>query len=267
MSTVRSICLALASIGFAAQSLGAAPDAVLDEAVATYGAAMNSEERSLRLGTFRRSESLFARAIENGARNADVYTNLGNAALQGERLGHAVLAYRRALLLDPDHARALQNLEHARSLLPAWVPHPEGRGVLGSFFFWHRTLSRAERQLSAALCFALAALLVALSLRFGSPAPRNVAILPALAWFLLLASLVFDPASQKSDDAVVTADEAVARAADSAFAPRLFPAPLPAGVEVRVLERREPWVRIRLANGRDVWITESSIAPVLSPFG
>jgi tetratricopeptide (TPR) repeat protein len=263
MSMLRLASLALALLGVAVQTLGAADDGVLDEAVATYGAAMNSEERSLRLGAFRRSESLFARAIENGAQNAEIYTNMGNAALQGERLGHALLAYRRALLLDPDHARALQNLEHARSLLPAWVPHPERGGVLDSFFFWHRTLSRDERQLSAALCFALAALLLALSVRFGSPTPRNVAILPALAWCVLLASLALDPATQQRDDAVVTADEVVARAADSAFAPSLFPAPLPGGVEVRVLERRAPWVRIRLANGRDVWITESSIAPVL----
>jgi tetratricopeptide (TPR) repeat protein len=263
MSAVRAVSLALALFGFAAPTLGDAGDGALDEAVAIYGAAMNSEERSLRLGAFRRSESLFARAIENGAQNAEVYTNLGNAALQGARLGHAVLAYRRALLLDPDHARALQNLEHARSLLPAWVPHPEGGGVLDSFFFWHRTLSRNERQLSAALCFALAALLAALSIRSGSPTPRNMAVLPALAWCVLLASLALDPATQDSDAAVVTTDEVVARAADSAFAPRLFPAPLPGGVEVRVLERRAPWVRIRLANGRDVWITESSIDPVL----
>jgi tetratricopeptide (TPR) repeat protein len=263
MSAVRIVSLALALLGFAAQALGDVDDGVLDEAIATYSAAMNSEERSLRLGAFRRSENLFARAVENGAQNAEIYTNLGNAALQGERLGHAVLAYRRALLLDPDHARALQNLEHARSLLPPWVPHPQRGGALGSFFFWHRTLSRDERQLSAALCFALAALLAALSIRFGSPTPRNVAILPALAWCVLLASLAFDPASQEKGAAVITADEVVARAADSAFAPRLFPAPLPGGVEVRVSERRAPWMRIRLANGRDVWITESSITPVL----
>ncbi len=79
-----------------------------------------------------------------------------------------------------------------------------------------------------------------------------------------MASLVFDPGGRASDEAVVTADEVVARAADSAFAPSLFPAPLPGGVEVRVLERRSPWVRIRLENGRDVWVGASSVAPVVN---
>ena len=235
----------------------------LEQAVADYNRAMNTEERNLRLEMFRRSARLFAHVIEAGADNADIYTNLGNASLQGERIGHAVLAYRRALIADPDHARALQNLQHARSLMPSWVPRPQGGGLLDSFFFWHRTLSRDERNLAAASCFALAALLMAASIRFSSATPRNLAILPVLAWLALMASILLDPG--RVNEAVITADEAVARAADSTFAPSLLQAPLPGGTEVRVLERRSPWLRIRLANGRDVWIAESSVAPVSPP--
>lgn len=262
MTTLRSVALGFLLLGFTAPAFADANDETLGEAVATYAAAMDSANRDLRLEAFRRAERLFARALEKGAQNAEVYTNLGNAALLSERTGMAVLAYRRALILDPDHARALQNLDHARSLLPAWVPHPDAGGVLDSFFFWHRTLSRDERSLAAALSFAAAALLLAASIRFNATGPRNAAVLPALAWLALLASLVLDPAAGTEQDAVVTADEVVARAADSAFAPSLFPAPLPGGVEVRVLERRTPWVQIRLANGREAWITEASIAPV-----
>ena len=61
------------------------------------------------------------------------------------------------------------------------------------------------------------------------------------------------------------ADEAVARAADSALAPSTLPAPLPGGVEVRILERRSPWIRIRLANGRDAWVAESALMTVAEP--
>jgi hypothetical protein len=55
----------------------------------------------------------------------------------------------------------------------------------------------------------------------------------------------------------------VARAADSALAPSTLPAPLPGGVEVRILERRSPWIRIRLANGRAAWVAESALMPVV----
>ncbi len=37
------------------------------------------------------------------------------------------------------------------------------------------------------------------------------------------------------------------------------------GVEVRILERRSPWIRIRLANGRDAWVAESALRTVAEP--
>lgn len=257
-----ALTAAVACLGLAPASSAEVDTDTIEAAIDTYAAAMDSAERSRRIEAFRQAERLFARAIEGGAHNAEIYTNLGNAALQGERLGHAILAYRRALLFDPDHARALQNLDHARSQLPSWVPRPSGgRGAFDSFFIWHSTLSAAERQLAAAFCFALAVVLLAASVRFGSPTPRNVAILPALVWCALLVSLALDRAAAAGGEAVVTV-EVAARAADSAFAPSLFPAPLPEGTEVRVLESRAPWMRVRLSNRRDVWVRKSSLAPV-----
>ncbi len=244
---------------------GASPPDVLEQAIEAYTLALNTEDRDARLEGFRAAERLFGRVVERGAESPDLYTNLGNAALQAERPGHAILAYRRALRLDPDHARALQNLEHARTLLPDWVPRPEPGGVLDSFFFWHRTVSSSERAIASALCFALAGLLVAAAIRLRQPVLRNLALLPGAVWLALVASLLLDPAAREGDQAVVTADEVVARAADSALAPSPFPAPLPGGVEVRILEERSPWVRIRLANGRDAWVAGSAISRVRRP--
>jgi hypothetical protein len=33
-------------------------------------------------------------------------------------------------------------------------------------------------------------------------------------------------------------------------------------VELRIVEVRSPWLRVRLANGRDAWVAESSVARV-----
>jgi hypothetical protein len=176
-----------------------------------------------------------------------------------------VLAYRRALAIDPDHPRAVQNLEYARTLLPEWVPKPTHEGLLDTFFFWHRTFARSDRLLGGAAAFTLAALLSACAIRFRQPALRTAAILPALVWLVLLASAIADSSSGIADDAVIIADEAVARAADSALAPSALPAPLPGGTEIRVLERRSPWFRVRLANGRDAWVAESALALVTAP--
>jgi len=237
----------------------------LEEAIASYRVALDTSERDSRLEGFRNAERLFSRIAAGGVSNPELYTNLGNAALQAEHLGVAVLAYRRALAIDPDHSRAVQNLEYVRTLLPEWVPKPESGGLLDSFFFWHKTLARSDRSLGAAIVFAVAAFLLAASIAFGQSALRTAAILPALAWCVLIASVAIDVGGAQLDEAVVITDETVARAADSALAPSTLPAPLPGGVEVRILERRSPWIRIRLANGRDAWIAESALMTVAEP--
>lgn len=253
-------------LGFASSVAAQAPNSsLLDQAIASYGRGLDTTERALRLEEFRRSERLFARVAADGAVNPDLYANLGNAALQAEHLGAAILAYRRALAIDPGHPRAGQNLDHARTLLPAWVPKPHAAGLLDTFFFWHRTLSRSDRAFWAAVAFAAAGLLMAAAIRAGQPALRNAAILPALVWVALIASYVTDGTARFADAAVIIADETVARAADSALAPSAFPAPLPGGVEVRIVEDRSPWLRVRLANGRDAWVAESAVVPVEVP--
>ena len=252
----------------AASAVAQQPEAAqIEEAIASYRAALDTSERDSRLEGFRKAERLFSRTADSGASNPELYTNLGNAALQAEHLGAAVLAYRRALAIDPDHPRAVQNLEHVRTLLPEWVPKPEAGGLLDSFFFWHKTLARSDRALGAAIAFAIGALLLAAAIRFGQSALRTAAILPALIWAALIASVAVDVGGARLDDAVVIADETVARAADSALAPSTLPAPLPGGVEVRILERRSPWIRIRLANGRDAWVAESALETVADPHG
>ena len=142
------------------------------------------------------------------------------------------------------------------------MPRAEAAGVLDTFFFWHRTLSASERSSGAALAFALGAALLAASIRWSRPALRSLAILPAVAWGALLASTLLDPTVRGGNEAVITADEVVARAADSALAPSPFPAPLPGGTEVTLLEERAPFVRVRLANGRDAWITDTALSRI-----
>jgi hypothetical protein len=264
-------CVLAAAAALALPALPSAADegervALVREAVAAYGEALDTTERDLRLARFEEAARLFAAAARRGRPSADLYANWGNAALQAERLGEAILAYRRALEVDPDHARARQNLAHARTLLPEWVPKETPRTLFDSFFFWHRSLSPRERMRLAAACFAAATLALAASIRWRSGLLRTAAWVPALAWAGLFASLAVDAVGGgRSAVAVVTAPEAVVRAADSIHAPARFSRPLPSGAEVRVLETRDDWLRVSLANGRDGWLRASSVTRVVAP--
>jgi hypothetical protein len=249
-----------------AVSVAAPSERLLDEAVGQYRAALDCADRDQRLAAFRRAELLFARlvggdheGISDAIRNADLYVNLGNAALGAERLGPAILAYRRALALDPDHHRASQNLDHARTLLPNWVPRPAEGGLLDTFFFFSRRLSVVELQTYAAFAFLIAAGLVACSIRWRQPVLRNLAVLPGFVWLLLLGVTLLRSSGGDGVAAVVIVPEVMARSADSAGAPPRLPQPLPSGTEVQIVETREKWARVRLFDGRDAWLPVSAV--------
>ncbi|MFV1967098.1 MAG: hypothetical protein ACC628_16850 [Pirellulaceae bacterium] len=269
----RIVCWAIGlTLALTTHTLWAAtPHELLDEAVREYRAALDCSDRDERLQRFRRAELVFSQLIrphgadvsaDHGIQNADLYVNLGNAALGAERLGPAILAYRRALAMDPDHRRASQNLRHARTLLPESVPRPAEGGLLDTFFAWALRLSHAERRNAAAVTFLATAALLAISIRWRRTAYRTMAIFPAVAWIFFTTTLLLDARHDASRAAVVTVAEVVARSADSAHAPARFAQPLVSGTELEILERRDTWCHVQLANGRDAWLPSSSVEEV-----
>ncbi len=231
-----------------------------NHAIAEYQEALNTADRQKQILGFRRAEHLFDQVITNfDINNAALYVNMGNAALQGEHIGQAILAYRRALTITPGQATAQKNLEHTRQYLPNWVPRPQPNTLLDTFFFWRTTLSNGEIALITGLCFAVASVLIAISVRWKHLWARNSAIIPILVWLTLLVVSAMSHWSQASNNAVITTSQTIARAADSAGAPIRFAEPLPAGTEVKVLEQRTDWARIQLANGHDAWVRLSSL--------
>ncbi len=112
----------------------------------------------------------------------------------------------------------------------------------------------------AALFFLFAGLLAAIAIRWPSPLLRTLALLPALLWLSIIVSLVIDHWTDQTQDAVIVVDETIARAADSDNAPARFANPLPEGTEISVLEMRDRWAQIALADGQDAWIKSTALA-------
>lgn len=237
------------------------PDARLASAIADYAAAQSETDREARLAGFQRAERGFATLVESGIETPALYTNAGNAAYQAGRIGEAVLAWRRAQALDPEAVTARQNLAHVRAKLPSWVPRP-GEQSGGPALLAYRRIPQTTRALAAAGCFAGAALALLVAGRRREGPYRGLAILLGAAWLGLLASVHLDRGDGASRAAVLMADETAARSSDSALAPLAFPDPLPPGVEVELLEQRGELARVRLANGRDVWVAGTSVMQV-----
>jgi tetratricopeptide (TPR) repeat protein len=98
--------------------------------------------------------ALFERiAQEGGVRNGKLYYNVGNAYFLQDRIGEAILNYRKAERLIPRHADLRKNLKAARILRKDQIETPARKKVMEVLFFWHYDLSLFARFVLFIVCF------------------------------------------------------------------------------------------------------------------
>ena len=192
----------------------------------------------------------------------ELLSDWGNAALGAGDSGRATLAFRRALEVQPNHERAAKNLAWLRDRAPPWLPRPASGGALDSLLFWRELLSVAQRYWIAAGAFALAVLLLTPWPTRRKRALRRMSVVPIAVWAVAAGSAVSSQSAPP--EGVVVIDGAPLRSADSTGARLAFAHPLPAGAEVTILETRDGWLRIALADGTPGWTMANSVAPVQS---
>ena len=248
-----------------AHRANAADGATLKAAISEYSAAMELKDRSARLAKFARAEQMFQQCVDQSRPSAELLVNWGNAALQAEHIGSSIVAYRRALLLDPQNVQAQQNLKHARTVVAEWARYDEQQGVIGTLFFWLHWIAPSTALIVGGLCFLIAVSLFAA--RHAWPAiGKRIKLLQFGFVFVWLLMLILSAAhwwnSPTSDHAVVTAAEAILYSADSENSPHRSRTPLPDGAEVRVLTQREKWLEVELAGSgeRRGWVKASTVS-------
>jgi tetratricopeptide (TPR) repeat protein len=199
--------------------------------------------------------------VDAGFGTADVYFNLGNAALKAGKLGEAVLAYERALRRDPGDDDARANLALARKQN---VDKVVGGGSGPAFF------TRVARVVPPgpvtvafliAWCLLFAALLTLRLLR------RRRVLISLVAALGLLGSVV---AGSLLADVAWYRDHVVqAVVMDPVIQVRKGPAPrfdtafeLHQGFEVRLLDQDGPYVQVRLVNGLEGWVLRRSLRTI-----
>jgi hypothetical protein len=184
----------------------------------------------------------------------ELLSDWGNAALGAGDVATATLAYRRALAIDGGTARARHNLAWLRGRQPDMFRPPAG-GATDTLLFFH-AWPRARKLIVGGAAFAIAILLLVPWSGRRRRGFAGLALLPLAVWLAMLASVVFE--DRRPDDAVVM-DAVVLRAADSAGAPAALSQPLPRGVEVTLVERRDAWTKIRLASGTAGWVPAGAV--------
>lgn len=204
-------------------------------------------------GDFKAARAAYETLVKSGNWSAHLFYNLGNAAYREGDKGAAILAYERALALEPGHPEAKANLGFLRDATGARIPKPSW---MGRALEWPAANEAAWLAAAAAwgLCFSVAPLV------WKSRVARG----PALGCALLLAwsGAVLAWQHNAGDPWIVTAEKASARTMPADNSPSL--APLPVGSHVQLILERGPWLNIQLPDGSRGWISSSAVS-VLKP--
>jgi hypothetical protein len=250
-SPAKASAVVLLALLLAPSAGDAAP---LDDGRAAYQQAMTLTDASARKAAFARAAAALGEAARTHPDRPELLTDWGHAALAAGDVATATLAYRRALAIDSSNTRARRNLDWLRSKQPDGMRPIETSATDTLFFFHHWT--RARRLLFGAGAFALAILLLVPWRGQRRRALTGIAVIPFAMWIAMTLSLVLE--DRRTEDAVVM-DAVVLRAADSAGAPAALSQPLPRGAEVRLVERRDSWTKISLANGTAGWVPDGAV--------
>lgn len=256
---VVSAVLALCAIAGATDS----PDDRAREALNAYDAgiaALAQRQPQLANEHFRKAIEGFRALADAGYDNAAVEFNLGNAYARLRQWGRAIVHYRRAERLDPTDTALGGNLRHARQQVTPYVEPAASQQVIDRLLFWTHSTSISERFWIAALCSiagwaGLAAWLFA---------RRGVILLLAICVILLGVANGVTVIAQLHEwstrpPAVVVAEPATLRQGrGEAYDPVLENA-LGPGVELRILEERGDWARVRLVNDLTGWLPLSAV--------
>ena len=261
-TAAASIVLLAVAVASAEFATATPSSAIVDEARTSYAAAIGETDRLRRVRRFENAERTFRPLAAANPSAPELQVDWGNAALGAQDAGRAVLAYRRALNAAPDNQRARANLTWVRDRLPIWLPRPTADGALDSLLFWRDRLAVAQLHLVGGAAFAIGVLLV-------TPWPRRPRWLGAAAvgafavWAVATGSAFL--AGDAATEAVVVADGTTLRSADSAGASPAFANPLPAGTEVGIVETRDAWLRVALADGTRGWLAANAVERVAWP--
>lgn len=220
-------------------------------AFAATPAEFNAANALFDKGDFKGARAGYEAMVQSGNWSANVFYNLGNAAYREGDKGAAVLAYERALKLEPGLPEAKANLVFLRNETGAKLPAVPWYGRALS---WPTANESAWLAASAfwGLCFSFAPLVW----------KGRVASVPAFFCCLTLAwsGAVLTWQHSQGETWIITADRATARTmpADNSSAA----AALPMGSHVRLLQDRGAWIHVQLPDNSRGWINTDAVSPV-----
>lgn len=260
MSRYTGVILALLACALQAQAIAPA-ETLLQQADSAYNA-----------GNYRNAVTLYNSVLDNYGSSPQLFYNLGNAHFRAGNTGHAVVAYERALKLDPSYTDARANLDFVNSTI-------QGRPEDGSTFLSNihssvtSTFSTDGWAMVAVTLFILILGCTALYLFGNGVILRKTGFFGGAVLLLLFiyASVTAWQTAQAPEDhshAIVTADNAkLTTTPGSATNREDKNIAIPQGSKVLIVDSlatpddpfASMWYNVRLNNNTEAWISADAV--------
>lgn len=209
-------------------------------------------------GKFAEASRTYERIIERGIRNGHVYYNLGNAYYKQDRIGLAILAYERATRLMPRDEDLHNNLDLAKERTTDQIAGEVpwfGRQALDGVTVNEATVAATSAGFLASM--ALVGYLLARRPRMRSATGYTLLVfcLVLVVTTVFLGIKIYD--NSVIEEAIVLQPTAVVRTGPDASSEPVFT--LHEGAKVQLVEHRDDWLRIRLPDGKNGWLSQDDL--------
>jgi len=260
----RFILIVLLFLAIAPAPACAHPEGESIDAIVTSADGAFEQAAALRDENPSESSKLLVEAIDGwqgamasgGFENGRLHYNIANAHLLRDEVGLAILHYRRAEELMPGDRNIVSNLAQARLRVPGRVEKSTASSVADTVFFFHKGLAERTRFFVTACAFALTWLLAgAFTLKMLPKGSLWLIGVSCMFWIATGTSLAVDALDQTSEGVVVGSPVIGRKGPDANAYEPSFTEPIAPGIEYSLVEHRGDWLLIRLADGRETWIS------------
>lgn len=211
-------------------------------------------------GRYDEAAETYRRIAASGFDTSDIEFNIGTSALRAGHRGEAIVAFLRALRIDPDDVDAAFNLEEARKGNIDRIVGTREEEPLVERIGARVPVPIASRTFLAAWWIAIAAFIFA-ERRSGSAAIRGLGVaamtVAVVAAGFTAAAAVHHRAASRG---VVVVDRTAVREGPAVDFKSSFE--VHEGLEVRVVARDGDYVRVRLPNGVEGWVAASDVPTI-----
>ncbi|MBQ0086810.1 MAG: BatD family protein [Bacteroidales bacterium] len=226
------------------------------------GEIWNQANEAYAAGNWQQALDAYSEIEEAGYESADLCFNMGNAYFKMGDNAHAILYYEKALKLDPGHSDATNNLAVANQFtldkieaVPEFILASKVRNV-GYIFS-----ADGWAFLSLGLVALCALLLLVFKMAHIGRTRKTAFILAAVALLFAITSFIFSISLKNSaveaECAIVVTPVSSVKSSPSNGGNAIFV--LHEGTKVKLLDQVGEWTRIEIADGRQGWLSTSTL--------